>query len=142
MDWYHYLLIALGGLLFVLILIILIRTFTFKDKKMEIIGIILTTIIFAAVHMEATFSNVYADASNPNWELFKSDMLSLPSYLIGAFALTFVYYKSKNLLASILMHMGWNFLAYISILSLDALDTSEVIINFIPNIFETLTRLF
>ena len=32
MDWYHYLLIALGGLLFVLILIILIRTFTFKDK--------------------------------------------------------------------------------------------------------------
>ena len=92
--------------------------------------------------MEATFTNAFADAANPDWELFKSDMLSLPSYLIGAFALTFVYYKSKNLLAPMLVHMAWNFLAYISILSIGSIDTSEVIINFILNIIETLTRLF
>ena len=118
------------------------RAFANQSKKREIVGIVITTILFAMVHMTATFDAVFADASNPNWELFKSDMLSLPTYFIGAFSLTYVYYKSKNLLTSMLMHMAWNFMAFIAILGSSAIEPSEVIINFIPNIIETLTRLF
>lgn len=118
------------------------RTFAFKNKKTEIIGIIITTILFAAVHMEATFISVFEDMSNPNWELLKSDMLSLPTYLIGAFALTFIYYKSKNLLASMLVHMTWNFMAFIAIVGTSFIPETEVIKSVALNIFETLTRLF
>lgn len=93
------------------------RTFTHKNKKTEIIGLILTTIIFAGVHMIATFQAVFADMANPNWEILKEDALSIPIYLSGAFAMTFAYYKSKNLNSSILAHMTWNFIAFLSIIS-------------------------
>ena len=95
--------------------------------------------------MIATVEAVFADINNPNWELLKSDLLSLPSYLIGAFCLTFVYYKSKNLLASMMVHMAWNFLAFIAIVGTTGLtpDTStSSIVNIFNLITETLTRLF
>ena len=121
------------------------RAFTGKSKKFEVAGVIITTILFASVHMIATVEAVFADINNPNWELLKSDLLSLPSYLIGAFCLTFVYYKSKNLLASMMVHMAWNFLAFIAIVGTTGLtpDTStSSIVNIFNLITETLTRLF
>ena len=121
------------------------RAFTNKNKKTEIIGLVVTTLLFAFVHMTATFEMTFADPSNPDWELFKSDMLSLPSYLIGAFSLTFAYYKSKNLITPMLMHMAWNFMAFISIMGTSVLDPSQStssIVNIFNLLTETLTRLF
>ena len=93
------------------------RAFTHKGKKAEVLGLILTTVLFAGVHLIATFEAVFADPAWPNWEIFKEDALSIPIYLSGAFAMTFAYYKSKNLNTSILMHLTWNFLAFISIMT-------------------------
>ena len=121
------------------------RAFTNKSKKTEIIGVVVTTLLFAFVHMTATIETVFADPSNPDWEVFKSDMLSLPSYLIGAFSLTFAYYKSKNLITPMLMHMAWNFMAFISIVGMSTLDPSQStssIVNIFNLLTETLTRLF
>ena len=118
------------------------RAFANKGKKMEIAGIIITTLLFAFVHMTATIESVFADISNPDYELLKSDLLSLPSYLIGAFCLTFAYYKSKNFLTPMLVHMAWNLMAFISIIGTAGLTESESIFNLIPTIIETLTRLF
>lgn len=116
------------------------RSFTTGSKKREIIGLIVTTILFAMIHMSATFETVFADINNPDWEVFKTDLLSLPSYLIGAFCLTFAYYKSKNFVTPIMMHMAWNFMAYIGIISQGLLpeETPEVIIN----LLNCLTGLF
>ena len=101
------------------------RAFTNKSKKTEIIGLVVTTLLFAFVHMTATFEMTFADPSNPDGELLKSDMLSLPSYLIGAFSLTFAYYKSKNLITPMLMHMAWNLIGFIGIIGTGALEGLE-----------------
>ena len=120
------------------------RIFTNKSKKLEIAGVVITTLLFAFVHMTATIEAVFADINNPDWELLKSDLLSVPSYLIGAFCLTFAYYKSKNLITPMLMHMAWNFMAFISIIGTAGLapETGSVISNIFNLITETLTRLF
>lgn len=121
------------------------RAFTGKDKKREIIGIVVTTLLFAFVHMTATFETAFEDMANPNWELFFSDMLSLPAYLIGAFSLTFAYYKSKKLLVPMLMHMAWNFMAFVGIIATGVMEpnqSAQVFINLFNTIIETLTRLF
>lgn len=93
------------------------RAFTFKNKKREIVGLIVTTILFASIHMMATFTSAIsvsdANALIIDWKLIGNDMLSFPSYLIGAFFITFSYYKSKNFATPVLMHMTWNFLSYI-----------------------------
>lgn len=115
----------------------LFRTFTHKNKKMEIIGIIVTTIAFAMIHMVATFQEVFADPNVPNYALLKSDLLSLPSYLIGAFCLTYAYYKSKNLLTPMLMHMTWNAMSFIAIIgnSVQSSQVISLIIQFIARLF-------
>lgn len=120
------------------------RIFTNKGKKLEIAGVVITTLLFAFVHMTATVEAVFADINNPDWELLKSDLLSVPSYLIGAFCLTFAYYKSKNLITPMLMHMAWNFMAFISILGTAGIapETGSIISNIFNLITETLTRLF
>lgn len=121
------------------------RAFTGKGKKREIAGVVITTLLFALVHMTATFETVFADMSNINWELFWSDMLSLPSYLIGAFCLTFAYYKSKSLIVPMIMHIAWNFMAFISIIGTSAInpeESTQVIVNLFNIVVETLTRLF
>lgn len=120
------------------------RIFTNKSKKLEIAGVVITTLLFAFVHMTATIEAVFADINNPDWELLKSDLLSVPSYLIGAFCLTFAYYKSKNLVTTMLMHMAWNFMAFISIIGTTALtpESGSIISNIFNLITETLTRLF
>lgn len=112
------------------------RAFTFKDKKFEILGVVITTLIFAGVHMIATFEEVFKEANNPNWEVFKSDMLTLPVYLIGAFALTFAYYKSKNIVSNIALHMFYNGLSFISIILLSPMleGTTNTIINFMTRL--------
>ncbi len=112
------------------------RSFTGKDKKIEIIGLIVTTAIFAGVHMIATFQEVFADPAAPDYELLKSDMLTLPVYLIGAFGLTFAYYKSKNLMTTMAMHMTYNGISFIMILLMELADpgTSESIIHFLTRL--------
>ena len=188
------------------------RSFTFKDKKLEKIGVFLTALIFASVHMIATFQTVAdgpvcmvelsgeiyenenssyiidnnldhilivydkdmnvlkevevkADTNNfkngtsisladykyhkgdklylsidgemieekvgvtnnespvptyyynySAYDVLSSDLLSFPTYLIGAFALTYACYKSKNLITSILMHMTYNGLSFFLII--------------------------
>ena len=90
------------------------RCFVAKDnKKAGIIGLIVTTILFAGVHMVSTFTSAVT-AEGINWALIGNDMLSLPTYLIGAFFLTFGYYKSKNFLTPILMHMAWNLISFVA----------------------------
>ena len=121
------------------------RAFTGKGKKREIIGIVVTTLLFAFVHMTPTLEAAFVDISNPDWKLFFTDMLSLPAYLIGAFSLTFAYYKSKNLLTSMLMHMAWNFIAFVGIITTGVIEpnqSTQVIVNLFNTIVETLTRLF
>ena len=112
------------------------RSFTNKNKKTEIIGLVVTTLLFAGVHMIATFQDVYADPAAPDYEVLKSDMLTLPIYLIGAFGLTFAYYKSKNLMTSIAMHMTYNGISFIMILLMNLvdLDTTETIIHFLTRL--------
>jgi membrane protease YdiL (CAAX protease family) len=107
------------------------RIFTHNNKKVETIGVILTTIAFAMVHMIATFSEVWADPAAPNYELLKSDLLSLPVYLIGAFGLTFAYHKSKSLATPMLMHMTYNGISFFALLLLGSLpeETGSIIIN-------------
>ena len=90
------------------------RCFTNKGKKMEIIGLIVTTVLFAGIHLSSTFEQALSDPSNINWGLIQNDMLSLPVYLIGAFFLTFSYFKSKNFFTPIALHMAWNFLSYLA----------------------------
>ena len=188
------------------------RSFTFKNKKLEKIGVFLTALIFASVHMVATFQtvakgpvcmvelsgeiyenaeksylidnnldhkiivydkdmnvlkevNVKADTNDfkngtsislanykyhkgdklylsidgkmieekigvtniespvptyyynySAYDVLSSDLLSFPTYLIGAFALTYACYKSKNLITSILMHMTYNGLSFFLII--------------------------
>ena len=89
------------------------RSFTGKNKKLTTIGLIVTTILFAGIHMVSTFTSAIT-VEGIDWALIGNDMLSLPSYLIGAFFLTFAYYKSKNFLTPILMHMAWNLLSFIA----------------------------
>ena len=90
------------------------RTFTFKNKKLEIIGFIVAMFLFGAIHMVATFESVFATAT-PNWDLLKSDLLTLPVYLCGGFCLTLAYFKSKNLITSMLAHMTLNLISFIAI---------------------------
>ena len=112
------------------------RAFTHGNQKKAIIGLVLTTIIFAGVHMIATVQEVWADPAAPNYEVLKSDLLSLPVYLIGAFGLTFVYYKSKNIMTSMLVHMTYNGLAFLAILSLQNVEeTTQCITNLVRLIF-------
>lgn len=114
------------------------RAFTHGSKKKAIIGLVLTTLIFAGVHMIATVQEVWADPAAPDYELLKSDLLTLPVYLIGAFGLTFVYYKSKNIMTSMLVHMTYNGLAFLSIMQLAGLEeeTTQCIINLVRFIFK------
>lgn len=102
------------------------RIFT-GSKKKEILGVFITMLLFAGIHMVPTFQAVFEDISNPNWELFKSDMLSLPVYLIGAFGLTFAYYKSKNLATSMVTHMVYNLISFVAIIITSAGGVENVI---------------
>lgn len=109
------------------------RAFTHRNKKTEIIGIAVTTFVFAFVHMIATIEEaiIAKDVS-----VLLLDLPTFPSYLIGAFCLTFAYYKSKNLCTTMIMHMSWNFLSFVSILLLtNAEETTSEIIRFITNLF-------
>lgn len=114
----------------------LFRCFTNKGKKWEIAGIILTTLIFGGVHMIATLQTAFADMNNIDTHLLFVDFVgSFPIYLIGAFALTFTYYMSKNLLASIGAHMAVNAISFFAIISLPQVE--ECIRQFI----QLITRL-
>ncbi len=107
------------------------RTFSFKDKKMEIIGFVVTTLVFAGMHMLATFEEFVPTlaAGEPDWALLKNDFLTFPIYIIGAFALTFVYYKSKTLAASMMTHMIYNGISFLLILITSFLLPVEEVIK-------------
>lgn len=90
------------------------RAFTGKDKKHEIIGLIITILAFAGIHLVTTFESALVDPTDINWALIGNDMLSFPIYISGAFGITFAYHKSKNLAASIAVHMCWNLMSFIS----------------------------
>ena len=91
------------------------RTFLNKGKKLEIAGLIITTILFALIHMEATLIFTFSDITNPNWDILLADLWTLPPYLFIAFAITFTYYKSKNLFTPMILHMTWNFFQFVLI---------------------------
>ena len=116
------------------------RAFTKRGKKLEIVGLVLTTLAFALIHMVASVEAVFADPANPDWSILLMDLSSLPSYLIGAFFITFAYYKSKNFLTPILMHMTWNLIGFIGIIGTGALEGLES--SSLQAIIELLTRLF
>lgn len=116
------------------------RAFTKRGKKLEVAGVVVTTLAFALIHMVASVEAVFADPANPDWSILLMDLSSLPSYLIGAFFLTFAYYKSKNLLTPILMHMAWNLIGFIGIVGLGALEGLES--SSTQAFIELLTRLF
>ena len=90
------------------------RAFATGNKKSEILGMIITILVFAGVHLSATFEEALLDIENIDWALIYNDLLSFPIYLAGAFGLTFSYYKSKNLAAPIVVHMCWNFMSYLA----------------------------
>lgn len=110
------------------------RAFTGKGKKLEIVGIVVTTILFAGIHMVSTFEEAFAVPGEVNYELLKSDLLSLPIYLIGAFGLTFAYYKSKNFMTPVAIHMTYNCISFIAIMSLGNMNLEgvEAIVRFLP----------
>lgn len=112
------------------------RIFTFKSKKLAIVGIALTAFLFASVHFIATFQEAFADPANPNYEILKSDLLSLPIYLLGGVCLTLTYYKSKNLLASMSVHMTINFVSFVSIFLLQIADELQ------PEVTSNIIRFF
>ena len=89
-----------------------------SSKKMQIIGIIVTSLLFAGIHMVATFEEVFSGEGAPNYQLLWDDLLTFPSYIAGALVLTFSYYKTKNLATPILIHIANNFISYISIMML------------------------
>lgn len=120
----------------------LFRTFTNKGRKLEIAGVIVTTLVFAFIHIVPTFEKAFMDPSAPDYELLKSDLLSLPTYLIGAFSLTFVYYKSKNLITSMIMHMAWNAMSYFAIISNHFLENGEEVSQAVTFISQFITGLF
>ena len=112
------------------------RAFTHHGKKMLIAGLVVTTLLFAGVHMIATIDQVWKDPAAPDYELLKSDLLTLPVYLIGAFGLTFTYYKSKNILSSVLVHMTYNFIGFVGILqSQNMEEVTQCIFNLVRIIF-------
>ena len=110
------------------------RSFTGKGKKLEIVGLIVTTALFASMHMIATFTKVFSDIANPDWNTLLSDMLSLPIYLAGSFGLTFAYYKSKNLATNILAHMIYNTYSFILIIVASYFVQQTQIIHFITRL--------
>jgi len=111
------------------------RAFTGKGKTLEIIGIFVTAILFAGIHLVATFTTAFADPSNINYELIKSDLWTLPSYLIGAFGLTIAYAKSKNFASNVITHMVWNCISYVAIISTSLLPSIEEIAEVIIKMF-------
>ncbi|MCI5745987.1 MAG: CPBP family glutamic-type intramembrane protease [Erysipelotrichaceae bacterium] len=96
------------------------RSFVNGNKKREIIGLIITTLLFALIHMVATVQEALSVTDGTGLSIFLNDLVTLPIYLIGAFCLTFAYYKSKNLATCITMHMIYNFISYISIIAMSA----------------------
>ena len=114
------------------------RSFTFKSKKLVTVGLILTMFVFAGIHLVATFQEVFSGDS-PNFAILWSDLLSLPVYLSGGFAITFAYYKSKNLASPILVHMTMNAITFVAIMYNHLITEieSEAIVNFI-NLFTRL----
>ena len=112
-----FLLIVIAGPLFeeVIFRLGVYRIFTNKGKKMEVVGLIITTLLFALIHMEVTFATVFSDMSNPNWAALWGDMLVLPLYISAGFGVTFSYYKSKNFMTPVLLHVTWNLIQFIII---------------------------
>ena len=96
------------------------RSFVNGNKKREIIGLIITTLLFALIHMVATVQEALSVTDGTGLSIFLNDLVTLPIYLIGAFCLTFAYYKSKNLATCVTMHMIYNFISYISIIAMSA----------------------
>lgn len=92
------------------------RAISFKNSK---IALIVTTILFASIHMTLSLVN----------GTFMKDIYSLPSYLIGAFFITYSYYKSKKLATSICVHSIYNTLSFILILISPYIQPSSEIIR-------------
>ena len=46
---------------------------------------IITILVFAGVHLVATFESALMDPSNIDWTLIGNDMLTFPVYISGAY---------------------------------------------------------
>jgi membrane protease YdiL (CAAX protease family) len=92
------------------------RIFINKGKKLEIVGIVVTTILFILLNMQATLMMTFGDIAHPDWEYLLNDLITLPSYLFLATMITLSYYKTKNFLTPMLIHMAWNLIQYVFII--------------------------
>lgn len=118
--------------LFVCILAPLIEEIIFRfglfralTKINDKIAILLTTFVFAFMHMIISIQS-------GGWELFVHDLPSFPAYLIGAFAFTFAYYKTKNIATPMCAHFINNTFSFLAILLVPVAEnpgTSELISN-------------
>lgn len=75
--------------------------FGLSSRKSKIIGYILTTLIFALIHFNFNSEDMFVE------------LLSLPSYLIGAIWLTYAYERKNNILTSITAHSVYNLSQFI-----------------------------
>lgn len=75
--------------------------FGLLSRKSKKIGYILTTLIFALIHFNFTSTDMF------------TELISLPSYLIGALWLTYAYEKNDNILTSITAHSVYNLSQFI-----------------------------
>lgn len=120
--------------LFVCVLAPLIEEIIFRfglfralSKINDKLAIALTTLIFAFMHMIISIQE-------GGWELFVHDLPTFPAYLIGAFAFTFAYYKTKNIATPICAHFINNAFSFFAILissSAGNPEVSDLVSNFI-----------
>ena len=110
-----FLLIVVAGPIFeeVIFRLGLFRAFLNKGKKMEILGFVISLILFVSIHFMATASAVI---SSKDMTLLVNDLLTIPGYVIAGFAVTFTYYKTKNFITPVIFHMTWNFTQFLIII--------------------------
>ncbi len=78
--------------------------FTLCSKKSRILAYVITVLTFALIHF--TYSS--KDIINELW--------NLPSYLLGAYFLSYTYDKNGNIISSITAHAVYNFIGYVFML--------------------------
>ena len=77
--------------------------YSFLRRFNKYLALILTTIVFALVHLDFNSENLIGE------------LWSLPAYLLAAFALTFIYEK-KGLPASLTAHVLYNLVSFLMVI--------------------------
>ena len=70
-------------------------------KKSNILAFIVTILIFALIHFDFSAKDIV------------NELINLPAYLIGAFCLSYAYYRKGSIITSITAHALYNFSQFI-----------------------------